>query len=143
MVNAPYSPPSQYPRAPDNWDAEGKRIWSELIRILENDARLRRDRDRSRLIEERVETYVADVTIDDEAIVLINTDTAAADVTVTLPEAELREHKVLYIKNIGTGAYSVIVTPRGTQTIDGAATQTVGSYSTIKIVSDGSNWWII
>lgn len=75
--------------------------------------------------------------------ILVDDDTAGSAVTVTLPLASGNTGLEYHIKKLGTTG-SVIVDGAGSETIDGATTQTIGvQYDSIKIVCDGSNWFII
>lgn len=62
--------------------------------------------------------------------------------TITLPTAVGCTGKVYAIKRTGTNPVTVDCT--GAETIDGAATQTLGAqYVCIAVVSDGTNWLIL
>ena len=62
--------------------------------------------------------------------------------TVTLPMASSSDGNNYLIKNIGSGV--ITVDGNGSDTIDGAATQSLSSqYDFIAIVSDGTEWFII
>jgi|TARA_R110000751_G_scaffold79991_1_gene161216 hypothetical protein len=71
---------------------------------------------------------------------LINTGTA---VTVTLP-AVSSNAAIIFKDSAGTAATNNITINRaGTATIDGATSQTVGSnYGSMKLISDGTDWFI-
>ncbi len=63
--------------------------------------------------------------------------------TVTLIAAASATGQILNIKNVGTGTITV-AGDSGTDTIDGATTQVLGSqYDCITIQCDGTDWWII
>ena len=77
-----------------------------------------------------------------EHIILVDDDTAAADVTIALPAAATAK-TVYHIKKLGTTA-SVIVDADGAETIDGETTVTLTmQYESIMLVSDGTTWNII
>ncbi|MCP4300875.1 MAG: hypothetical protein GY783_09845 [Gammaproteobacteria bacterium] len=79
----------------------------------------------------------------DEYAILVDDDTAGADVTVTLPAAATWPGRIYHVKKLGTTA-SVIVDGNGSETIDGSTTVTIGSrYDSIELICDGSNWHII
>lgn len=61
--------------------------------------------------------------------------------TATLPTAAGITGKVFTIKNIGTGV--VTVDGDGSETIDSSTTVTLDPEEAIKVVSDGTEWWII
>lgn len=63
------------------------------------------------------------------------------DFTVTLPDAAQYTNWVYTIKNISTNLVTIATT--GAATIDNEVTEIVGQYEAIKVVSDGTNWWVI
>jgi hypothetical protein len=69
-------------------------------------------------------------------------DCTSGTFTVNLFTAVGNTGRILIIKNSGTG--TITVDPNGTQTIDGATTQTLSTqWSRVHIISDGANWKII
>lgn len=74
------------------------------------------------------------LTTDD--IVLVN-----GTYTMTLPTAVGATGKEYIVKNIGTG--TVTVDGDGVETIDANATVALSPYEALKIVSDGTEWWIV
>jgi hypothetical protein len=69
-------------------------------------------------------------------------DCTTGTFTVNLFTAVGNTGRILIIKNSGTG--TITVDPNGTQTIDGATTQTLSTqWSRVHIISDGANWKII
>jgi len=76
-----------------------------------------------------------------ENVVLVDDDTAAGAVTVSLPLAANNEGRWLYVKKLGSTGN---VTVDGDETIDNAATEVISvQYNTVKIVSDGTEWWTL
>jgi len=71
---------------------------------------------------------------------LINTGTA---VTVTLPSA-VTNAAIVFKDSTGTAATNNITINRAdSATIDGATSQTIASnYGSLKLISDGTNWFI-
>ena len=71
---------------------------------------------------------------------LINTGTA---VTVTLPSA-VTNAAIIFKDSTGTAATNNITINRAdSATIDGATSQTISSnYGSMKLISDGTNWFI-
>ena len=71
---------------------------------------------------------------------LINTGTA---VTVTLPSA-VTNAAIIFKDSAGTAATNNVTINRAdSATIDGATSQTVSSnYGSMKLISDGTNWFI-
>lgn len=77
-----------------------------------------------------------------ERVILANATGGAF--TVTLPNATLRRNQTpITVKRLNGGGNAVTVGSAG-GTIDGAATQSLGTqYATIQVVSDGQNWHIV
>ncbi len=79
----------------------------------------------------------------DDYVILVDDDTAAATVTITLPAAASNLGRVYHIKKLGNTA-SVVLDGNASDTIDGAPTHTLTTqYDARTIVCDGiSNWSI-
>ncbi len=74
---------------------------------------------------------------------VILADATAGVITISLPKASLNNGKVFTIKKLDT-SNNVIIDPNGSETIDTAALHTLSvQFEFIKIVSDGSNWFVI
>ena len=70
-------------------------------------------------------------------------DASSNDVNTNLPDATNYKNSVVTVKRTDNSGNSVKVATSGGQTIDGDATQTLGSqYSALRVVSDGNNWMI-
>ena len=81
-------------------------------------------------------------TADSSKFILVDDDTIGSTVTVNLPAAA-SEGRTYHIKKLGSTA-NVIIDASGSETIDDSSTATLTvQYESIKLVSDGSNWWII
>ena len=79
-------------------------------------------------------------TVDDYDVILVDDDTAAGAVTITLPTAENGEGRPVRVKKLGTTG-SVIIDGAGSETIDGAATKTLTTqYESTQLISDGTSW---
>ena len=66
----------------------------------------------------------------------------SAALTVTLPQASTVRGKAIIIKRIGAG--NVTIDGYSSETIDGAATVTLTTaYESVRVHSDGSNWYKI
>ena len=75
---------------------------------------------------------------------LILVNASAGTVTVNLPAASTVPGKVYVIKKIDSSVNIMTIDPNGSETIDGLATMVIAiQYETLKIVSDGSVWWMI
>jgi hypothetical protein len=81
--------------------------------------------------------------ISSDKILLIDDDTIAQQVTVLLPAVLNCNDRELTVKKIGTTA-AVVVDGSGSETIDGATTQTISAqYDAMHIICDGTAWWIV
>jgi len=70
-------------------------------------------------------------------------DASSNAITITLPAAASHSGREYYIKATNTTS-SVSIDTNGSETIDNnSSTRTLALYSTMKIVSDGTEWWII
>jgi hypothetical protein len=89
----------------------------------------------------RVNTYTGDITLDEtHQFVLINSN---GNVIVTLPSSADKKGKVYNIKKI-TANGKITIDTTGSETIDGnSEVKFQNRYTSIKVISDGSNWWII
>ena len=66
----------------------------------------------------------------------------SAAATITLPTAVGVAGRVYVVKRTGSGA--VVIATTSAQTIDGAATYTIGTqYQCVAVMSDGANWQVI
>ena len=82
---------------------------------------------------------------------------SSGDVTVTLPTAAANTGRVITIKKVDAGTGAVIIDGEGAETIDGAATTTIGTYTSdgavpyiytgqgafVTLLCDGSEWFVI
>ena len=76
------------------------------------------------------------------SIEVIYTATGSSAYTVTLPTAASIEGKKIHVKRLATA--NITVDGDGSETIDGSATFVLTSqYSSITLISDGTNWIII
>jgi hypothetical protein len=81
------------------------------------------------------------LTVTDEDVVLVDDDTAGAQVTITLPAAAEVNYPVR-IKKLGTTA-NVVIDGDDAETIDGTTTITLSSqYQAVTLVSDGNGWHV-
>ena len=82
------------------------------------------------------------VTADSSKFILVDDDVIGGDAVVNLPPAS-NEGRAYHIKKLGTTGL-VTVDGSGSETIDDGLTAVLADqYESIKIVSDGSNWWVI
>lgn len=61
--------------------------------------------------------------------------------TVTLPSAAANSGKVIIIKNVSTG--QITVDGASAETIDDETDIIIGTYESVTLICDGSEWWII
>ncbi len=87
----------------------------------------------------------ADYTVlDGDGYQIISVTTAASDRTITLPTAADNTGRTINIKKADSGAGHVIVDGEGSETIDGALTQTLFTiYGRMTIICDGATWQIL
>jgi hypothetical protein len=85
-----------------------------------------------------VTSVAVDTTLNaDHMIVLVS-----GSPTISLPTAVGISGRIYHVKNVGVKAITIIAS--GSQVIDGETSKTVSSqYSSLQLVSDGSNWNII
>lgn len=75
--------------------------------------------------------------------VLFLCDTSSGAFTITLPPAGLTPNRIIHIKKIDSSVNNLTVDGDGSETIDGAAMETLSTqYEVLTVVSDGSNWHI-
>ena len=76
-------------------------------------------------------------------MVMVDDDTVGGAVTINLPAVADSEGNIYSIKKLGTTG-NVIVDANGSETIDGATTQTLTvQYTCIEVYCDGTEWFII
>jgi len=91
-----------------------------------------------------VVTKTADYTANIITDSIILCDATSGVVTITLPTSVGNAGKTFSVKKIDASGNNVVVDGNGSQTIDGSTTQTISTqYDEKRIVSDGSNWFII
>ncbi len=76
--------------------------------------------------------------------VIIFADASSANVTITLPAASSFGGYNFYVKRIDSSANSCSVARTGSDTIDGSTSFSLDTqYFAVRVVSNGSNWYII
>ena len=89
-----------------------------------------------------VDTITTSTTLNDTHNIVLADNTV--DVTVTLPAASSNTDKTYYIMKTDSGTAIVTIDGNGAETINGQTTVVLYiQYDAIRIVSDGSNWFII
>lgn len=84
----------------------------------------------------------ADYTIVDETLILA--DATSAAMTVTLPAASTLVDTPVHVKKIDSSSNAVTIDGNGSETIDGQLTAAMAvQYTTLTLVSDGTEWWIL
>jgi hypothetical protein len=77
-----------------------------------------------------------------DGVVLV--DATSGDLTMTLPTAASAINRVFYIKKIDSSSNSVTIDANGSETIDDSLTCIITmQYDCPKLVSDGTEWWVI
>lgn len=75
---------------------------------------------------------------------IILADAISQSIVVTLPNSTNQNGISLFVKKIDASANTVTIVPSGSTRIDGATNQIITSqYTSIQVVSYGSNWYII
>lgn len=78
---------------------------------------------------------------DDDYLILA--DATAGAITITLPPAASLLHHDFIVKRLNSGSNDVIIDGNSSETIDGSTTFTLTvQHDAIRIVSDGTGWWI-
>jgi hypothetical protein len=77
--------------------------------------------------------------------ILVDADSATADVDIDLPAASDREGQILVIKRIDDNpTYDVVINRAGSDLIDGVISKTLDAqWKSLTIQSDGSDWFIL
>jgi hypothetical protein len=71
-------------------------------------------------------------------------NSTAAAITVTLPAASTVTGRIFFVKRVNAGANNVVVSPVGSEGIDGAPWHTLtAQWHRVEIISSGSAWFII
>ena len=81
----------------------------------------------------------------DDGVVLVNRTTTGT-CTVNLPSAAYLSGRFRTIKDSGNGAatYTITVSAIAGQTIDGSTTKTITTnHGSIRVYSDGANWYLV
>lgn len=91
----------------------------------------------------RLSVQTSATTVDQQGVI-VPVDTSGSTVTITLASAAVAEGAQLVVTdeqgNAGTNA--ITVDTEGSETIDGATSQSVGSnYGELRLYSDGNNWY--
>jgi len=73
----------------------------------------------------------------------VKVDATASAVTVSLMPAAQWVDREIRIKKVSNNTNLVIVDPHGSEQIDGTACATLATaqYSTMRLISDGDQWW--
>lgn len=88
-------------------------------------------------------TRTTGVTLASTSAPLSFCNATAGGFTITLPLATGRPGQFFFFKKTDATANVVTITRSGTETIDGATSQTLTTqYAALTLVSDGANWFI-
>jgi hypothetical protein len=87
-----------------------------------------------------VVTKTANYTASNRECILVDASTGAITITLPTPSAGAE----VIVKKIDSTTNSVTIAQSGTESIDGAASQTLNTqWEAIHVISDGTNWYII
>lgn len=79
-----------------------------------------------------------------ETSTCILADGSSNAITITLPAAADSQYAQLAVKRINSGANDITIDGNASETIDGAATHVLDQqYAAVRLICDGSNWFII
>jgi hypothetical protein len=82
---------------------------------------------------------------DDDSATMLNAD--SGDITVNLPTAVgIAGRTFLFVRTDANTTYTVTLTPDGAspaETIDNASSKTIAVSSSVRIMSDGADWWTV
>jgi hypothetical protein len=127
----PFPGPPPYQRIPRDWNERTGKQWAEsVLRILEQQVN-----PLATAVHSTAAAYTVEVTTADTMVIA-----SGGPYTVTLPPVAANVNNVVTVKNTGA---AVITLSGGGANIDGAATQAVNSMNALKVVSDGTDWWIV
>ncbi len=77
-----------------------------------------------------------------DEVLLVTAGTSG--VNISLLDASTVPNTLLYVKMVDAGPGAVVISPTGSQTIDGATTyRLVNQNQFVKILSDGGNWYVV
>lgn len=75
---------------------------------------------------------------------LVLVDASSAGITISLPPVASKAGSQVVVKKIDSSVNTVTVDGDGSDTLDGAATQSLtNQYDSITVASDGTQWWIV
>jgi len=92
-------------------------------------------------LQHRTVTATTDTALVTDGVIFLNA--ASNDVTLTLPTAAAGDGQVLIVKRIDASAQVVTIDGDAAETIDGSATKALVSLETVRLISDGTEWWVI
>lgn len=119
-------------------------VWGSVTGTLSDQTDLQDALDDKQNITRVIDSYSANTTLTDaNDFVLCNASSAAF--TVTLPAAGDFSNKVMNIKKTNTNANDVTIETAASEDIDGNTnlTLTGAGKPSVKLLSDGANWWIV
>ena len=80
--------------------------------------------------------------LESDYIVLV--DATSGAVTLDLPAAADNEGTLVTVKKLDSSVNAITVDANASETIDGTATKTLSTqYETLRLVCDGTEWWVI
>jgi hypothetical protein len=121
-------------------ESQGRRYLEKLAQTIEvNDRRNLKVDDRIERTRRQVSEVSTTYTIGTGDDVVL-CETTSAGFTVTLPPAA-DDKKELRIKNIGTN--TLTIDGNASETIDGNLTIGLTADEAVRLVSDGTEWWIL
>jgi hypothetical protein len=125
------------------WLALGYAGCGQLILAASTEATGSAEQPRSVYLRHAITSITADYSAtENDAVILA--DATSGGITITLPVAVGMAGKALTVKKLDATANTVTVDGAASETIDGAATHVLSSqYDVVRIVCDGTGWWVI
>lgn len=123
----------------NNLIAEG--LSSEVRKVISNASKVLEEIDMGYMVVASIDNTNSPFTAGNEEVIIV--DASGGDVTINLPDATTVGNYSLVIKRTDNSSNTVTVDGNSTQTIDGDETKELVQYDAMRIVSDGTEWWII
>lgn len=129
----PFPGPPPYPRLPAKWDEKTNRKWSgDLLRVLDQQIN-----PLVTVVTSASTTYTVQTTSSD--VVVVADDNGGGPFVVTLPPVDSMVNHIVTVKVVGAN----VTVDGGGANIDGSASWIVPAPNAMKVVSDGTDWWIV
>jgi hypothetical protein len=88
-----------------------------------------------------VSAKTASFTVTQEGFYVV--DASAAEVTVTLPPVDQANFALIWVKKTDNSANNVVIQGSGGETVEDGTVTLAARYTSVTLISDGTQWWII